>query len=87
MQFCVSTNPAKCVLGVSQLSYPGYIVSSNGFSTVPKCSSLFIQIPSSTNFHELRSIHGGLWFCARFIPNLTEEFDCSFDILSTNPFA
>lgn len=55
MQINVSLIPWS-VFGMSEFSFPWYVVSSKDFIADPKCLAPFIEMSSLTKLHELRSI-------------------------------
>ena len=62
-------NPAKCVLGVSELDFLGHRVSAQGIQPLQEKVSVIRSFPQPTSLRKLREFLGLVNFYHRFIPN------------------
>ncbi|VDP23364.1 unnamed protein product [Echinostoma caproni] len=75
----------KCVLGVSELEFPGFTVDSRGYRLYPTRFKPLTNVKSSKDKTHLRSVMECLQYYTRFIPNLVTRsqppfrFQCSDD--------
>ena len=72
MSYGIVINPAKCVLGVSDLRFLGHYINSEGVSPLPEQVQVIQGFPQPTS---LREFLGLVNFSHRFIP-------CCADILT-----
>ena len=65
-------NPAKCVLGVRELSFLGHHVNKDGISPLPEQVQVIRDFPQPVTLSKLREFLGLVNFYHRFIPNCAD---------------
>ena len=65
-------NPAKCILGVSDLRFLGHHVNSEGVSPLPEQVQIIRDFPQPTSLRKLREFLGLVNFYHRFIPHCAD---------------
>ena len=66
----LTLNKEKCVFGMSQLTFTGYLLSSKGIGPTESRVEAVVRAKEPGNAEEVRIFLGLVKFSARFIPNL-----------------
>ena len=82
-QFGVIVNPTKCELGVSELSFLGHSLNSQGIYPLQDKVKVIQEFPQPTTKRKLREFLGLINFCHRFIPHCAETLQPLHNLLTT----
>lgn len=66
-------NPAKCVFGMEQVKFLGYLVTKEGTKPLPEKVQTIQEFPKPTAVKQMRQFLGMLNFYRRFIPGAAED--------------
>jgi len=69
-QFGVAVNIAKCVFGVSEVSFLGHLISTKGLAPSPQKMEAIVKFPEPKDVKGLRRFLGMINFYHRFLPNI-----------------
>ena len=72
VSYGILINPAKCVLGVSQLRFLGHHVNNQGVTPPPKQVQVIRGFPQPISLRQLREFLGLVNFYYRFIPRCAD---------------
>ena len=78
-------NRAKCLFGVAQLEFLGYLVNTNGVSPLPEKVDAIRKIPAPTTIKELQRFLGMFNYYRRFVPHAAETLAPLYEALRGNP--
>lgn len=67
-EYGIVVNLNKCVLGASEVSFPGYTVSTAGITPLQDRVKAFMEFPTPVTIQELRRFLGTINLYRRFIP-------------------
>ena len=81
-EYGIIINPAKCVFGVSSLTFLGHIVDENGLRPVPERVQAIQDFPPPTSLRKLREFLGLTNFYRRFIPQCAHILQPLTDLLA-----
>ena len=82
-QFGVIVNPTKCELGVSELSFLGHSLNSQGIYPLQDKVKVIQEFPQPTTKRKLREFLGLINFYHRFIPHCAETLHPLHNLLTT----
>jgi transposase InsO family protein len=71
-EYGIVINPSKCVIGVPEVKFLGYLVSSSGTRPPPDRVAALQDYPLPKTFRGLRRFLGMMNFYRRFLPNAAE---------------
>ena len=77
-------NPAKSVLGTSEVQYLGFVVNSKGIKPMDKKVKAIQNFPTPTKYGQLSEFLGMANFYHRFIPNCSATAKPLYELLKTN---
>ena len=81
-QYGIIINPAKCVFGVSTLTFLGHVVDENGLRPLPDRVEAILNLPPPTSLRKLRELLGLINFYRRFIPRCADILQPLTDLLA-----
>ncbi|KAL0198149.1 hypothetical protein M9458_006689 [Cirrhinus mrigala] len=65
-------NPLKCKFRLNEVSYVGYVFSSDGLHADPSKIKAISEMPETTNATSLQRFLGMVNYMGKFIPNLSD---------------
>ena len=77
-------NPAKSVLGSTEVQYLGFVVNSKGIKPLDKKVKAIKHFPTPTRYGQLSEFLGMANFYHRFIPNCSATAKPLYDLLKSN---
>ena len=80
----VRVNVSKCVFFQEQIEYLGHIISKSGIQPSKRKLDAIINAPEPKDITQLRAYTGLLNYYAHFIPNLSTELKCLYDLTKKN---
>jgi len=69
----IQLNPAKCILGASQVKFLGYLVSAEGTQPLPEKVQAIRDFKKPENIKQLRQFLGTINFYRRFVPGAAKD--------------
>nr|GEW65067.1 reverse transcriptase domain-containing protein [Tanacetum cinerariifolium] len=66
-------NPKKCLFGLAEGIFLGYVVTPEGIKTCPNKTAVVLQLPSPRTIKEVQSLNGKLASLNRFLSKLAES--------------
>jgi len=72
-QYNLRLNPDKCVFGVDQGKFLGFMLTQRGIEAKPEKCKAIIEMRSPTTIKEVQRLIGRLTAISRFLPNLAEQ--------------
>ena len=81
-QYGIVINPAKCVFGVSSLTFLGHVVDEDGLRPLPDRVEAILNLSPPTSLRKLRELLGLINFYRRFIPRCADILQPLTDLLA-----
>ena len=84
LEYGITLDQKKCVIGVEQTQLLGHIISANGISLMPEKVEAIKNLPSPLNRDQVRSVCGSFAYFIDFVPHLMETISPLYDLLKRN---
>lgn len=80
VEYNVKVSFAKCKFYKTSMEFLGHIIDANGINPIKEKTECIKNAATPTNLTQLKSYLGLLNYYRKFIPNLSEELKCIYDL-------